>query len=394
MSEKIKLSYYLSHPIQYFSPLLRSLAEKTELSVYYFSDLSIKGSIDKGFGREVKWDIPLLQGYDSVFLKNYSRTQSMDNRFFDAVNPGVIASIRKDKAQVVLVNGWSYFSTILVIVAGRMMGRKIWLRAESPLNQELQKSSKVIRIKKILLGKLLFKRLVHRFLYIGTENRDFYKYYGVPEEKLIYTPYAVNNDHFQGEARKYKDDLPALKIQLGISPEKKVVLFTGKFIAKKRPMDLVKAFEAIGMGDWQLVMVGDGELRPEMEAFIKERGMSNVSLTGFVNQGSISQYYAIADVFVMCSGVGETWGLSVNEAMNFSKPVIVSATCGCSTDLVSDGINGFVFPEGELAELQAALLKVMQSESDRKRMGAASLDKINSFSIDAIVTNITKALYQ
>ena len=132
MKRKVKIAYYLSHPIQYFSPLLVKLADKADLKVYYFSDASVRGTIDKGFGQAVKWDIPLLEGYDYRFLKNYARSKSMDNRFFDAINPAVIKTIRKDKAEIIIVNGWSYFSTLLAIVTGKLYGKKIWLRAESP----------------------------------------------------------------------------------------------------------------------------------------------------------------------------------------------------------------------------------------------------------------------
>jgi glycosyltransferase involved in cell wall biosynthesis len=392
VDKKIKLAYYLSHPIQYFSPLLRSLAEKTDLNVYYFSDSSIKGTMDKGFGQKIKWDVPLLQGYKSRFIRNFSFGRSMNNRFLDAINPGVISMVCRDKAGVIIVNGWSYFSTVLVIVAGKIAGKQIWLRSENPLNQESRKSRKIIFLKKLLLEKLLFRIFVDRFLYIGTESKKFFQFYGVPENKLLYTPYAVDNAFFQEEFLKYKDDLPALKAELHIPIEKKVLLFTGKFIAKKRPMDLLKVFIEINRPDWQLIMVGEGELRAEMEAFIRENNAGNVLLTGFVNQTVIPRYYSVADIFVMCSGVGETWGLAVNEAMNFAKPIVVSATCGCSVDLVREGINGFIFGEGDLPAFKAALLTMMENEADRRRMGEASPGIVDEFSIALIVGNISKAL--
>ncbi len=69
--------------------------------------------------------------------------------------------------------------------------------------------------------------------------------------------------------------------------------------------------------------------------------MENVHLTGFINQSVIPKYYAIGDAFVMCSQEGETWGLSVNEAMNFALPIVVSDMVGCSEDLVEEGQNGY-----------------------------------------------------
>ena len=65
-----KLIFLNSHPIQYFAPLYQQITQGTNipLEVWYCSDESIKGKLDKGFGTAVKWDIPLLQGYAYQFL--------------------------------------------------------------------------------------------------------------------------------------------------------------------------------------------------------------------------------------------------------------------------------------------------------------------------------------
>ena len=71
---KYKIAFLLSHPIQYFFPLFKEIAKhpQTDLTVYYCSDENIKGMHDVGFGTDVKWGILLLDGYNCIFLKNYS----------------------------------------------------------------------------------------------------------------------------------------------------------------------------------------------------------------------------------------------------------------------------------------------------------------------------------
>ncbi|HXB06399.1 MAG TPA: glycosyltransferase family 4 protein [Puia sp.] len=393
MSANRKIVYFLSHPIQYFSPMLKALAEVTDLDVYYYSDASIKGAIDKGFGRSVTWDTPLLDGYRSAFLKNHRGDHGMNNKFWDVWNPGVWKTVRASGAEVIILNGWTYSSSWLVLVAAKVFGKEVWLRAENPLNQELRKSRGLIWIKTILLKYFLFRWFVDKCLYIGTESKSFFSYYGVPGGRMVYTPYAVDNAYFRSAWNANKDRLPQIKASLGLPAGKKILLFAGKYIPKKRPLDLLEVVASLDRENYFLVMVGEGELRPQMERFIRENNMDNVLLTGFINQTEMPLYYSVADVFVMCSGMGETWGLSVNEAMNFSKPVIVSDTCGCSTDLVRHGINGFVFPEGDLPGLKGSLLKMMESDEDRARMGEASREMIDAFSIGAIVENIQRAIY-
>lgn len=387
---KTKVSYYLSHPIQYFSPLLKLMAEEFDLEVYYFSNSSITGNYDVGFNQNVKWDLPLLEGYNYTFLKNISGRKSMSNRLFDVVNPSVISTIYKRKPQIVIVNGWSYFSSLLTILTSRVFGKKIWLRAENPLNQELTKNSKKIFIKKIFLKYILFPS-IHKFLYIGSESNKFFEYYGVPAHKLVFTPYSVDNKTFIKIADENQNKKTILRKELNLPEDSVIILFSGKYIEKKRPLDLIKAFHLLNNPNSFLVMAGEGKLRGEMEDYISKNNVQNILLTGFINQSAISKYYSAANIFVMCSGTGETWGLSVNEAMCFSLPVIVSSTCGCSEDLVRNNINGFSFPEGNIDELSKYMDTLVSNKKLREEFGKASLNIINNYNNEIIVENMKKA---
>jgi glycosyltransferase involved in cell wall biosynthesis len=391
VEKRPSVAYFLSHPIQYFSPLLKEMAKRMNLTVYYFSDASIKGQHDKEFGVSVQWDTPLLEGYNYIFLKNYSRRQALTNRFLDVFNPAVVGVLRKTRPDIVIVNGWTYSSTWLVLLFAKMFGSRVWLRAENPLNQEVRKSKKVLFAKKLLLKRLLFGGLVNKGLYIGTENRLFFEYYGLSGHKLVYTPYAVDNNYFATMHEGLRDRVPGIRRQLKLPVDKKIILFSGKFIHKKRPMDLVRAFHALNNTAYALVMVGEGELRTEMEQYIAANQLQQVYLTGFINQSVIPQYYAIADVFVMCSGMGETWGLSVNEAMNFEKPVVVSATCGCSTDLVHHEDNGLIFEEGNIEQLANGLRRILENDIFRHSAGKRSGVLIKKFSIVASAQNMEAA---
>ncbi|HEY8894490.1 MAG TPA: glycosyltransferase family 4 protein [Niastella sp.] len=390
--QPVKILYFLSHPIQYFSPLLKELAGTVDLEVVYFSDSSMKGGFDKGFGKSVTWDVPLLDGYKYTFLKNYRAHKGLNNKFGDVWNPGAWKKVRKAGNAIIMVNDWTYSSSWLVLLAAKLFGKKVWLRAENPLNQELKKSRKVLMVKKIVFKHFLFRWLVDKCLYIGTQSKSFFKYYGVDEKRLVFTPYSVDNNYFNSIWMQSKAQLSQVRERLKLPKEKKIVLFSGKYIDKKRPLDLLQAFAALNSDQYFLVMVGDGALRPNMERFIADKDMQNVLLTGFINQSEMPYYYAIADVFVMCSGPGETWGLAVNEAMNFSKPVIVSDTCGSSADLVQPGINGYVFEEGNINKLTAYLKQLLENDELRNKMGAASGSIIQNYSIQKIVNNIKQAV--
>ncbi len=183
-----------------------------------------------------------------------------------------------------------------------------------------------------------------------------------------------------------------LRAELGLPVDAFIILFSGKFIAKKRPLDLLKSLSKIQNSQVAAVFVGEGELRREMENFIRENDLGRRALlTGFVNQSVIPRYYAAADVFVMCSEKGETWGLSTNEAMNFSLPVILSDQVGSSYDLVEEGENGFTFPCGDVSDLAKKIESLAtMNESARRDMGATSLQKIGEYDFAAIIAGLQK----
>lgn len=383
----MKIIILNSHPIQYFAPLYQYLSKlDMTIEVWYCSMESIIGAEDKDFKTKIKWDIPLLDDYEYVFLKNYAIKPSIHNGFWGLVNLGVLKRILFADQSIIMVHGWGYFTHILTIVFGCICGHKVYLRAETPLNQELLQKKHKRFLKKILLS-LLFK-FVDAFLYIGTQNKQFYQYFGIEDKKLRFTPYAVDNDRFTRQADSFKKK--ELRTELNLPVNARIFLFSGKYSKKKRPLDILNAFLQVNMGPAYLILMGEGELRTEMEGFVRDHNLGvKVMLTGFVNQSRVSQYYAAADVFLMCSGGGETWGLSINEAMNFSMPIIVSDLTGSSLDLVKPGVNGFIFKTGDIQEL-ATILKIFveMDQENLEKMGSESKSIVSEYNF----ANIAKGL--
>lgn len=385
-----KVLFLNSHPIQYFAPLYQAMEreEGLDLTVLYGTKHGLSGELDREFGVGVKWDIPILEGYRSVFLKNHAPKPGIYG-FFGLINLGVIAYLAKAPKSTLVVHGWGYLTHVLAIVFGRVFGHTVCVRGESPASHERDRSAHSIRLRRLLYGKLLF-RFANYFLYIGGENKQFYQQYGVPASKLRFAPYAVDNERFAKASARLRPEKNALRSRLGLPSDKTVILFSGKYIDKKRPLDLLVAFHQSKLRDSAyLVFMGEGELRPVMERFIEKNKLDNVCLTGFVNQLVVPEYYALADIFVMCSQAGETWGLSTNEAMNFRLPLLLSDLTGSSADLVKDGQNGYVFKTGETDDLTQKLdLLLAKTPEERCAMGLVSEDIVQGYSYQKIMEAI------
>jgi glycosyltransferase involved in cell wall biosynthesis len=379
-----RLAIFMSHPIQYQISLLRNIAknEGIDLLVSYYWDFGINESYDPEFGSKIKWDLPLLDGYKSRFITNYAKHKSTS--FFGCINPGVVPPILRKEFDVVLIFGWALFSNWLVVLAAFFSRTPILLCAESPLSHEVPKKGFFGKIRRGAL-KTLFS-MTSGFLYIGQENRLFYESFGISPKKLFFAPYAVDNTRHVGTRKETPIERSA------VAPVK--ILFVGKLIEKKRPMDLLQAFHrlqgTLGESMAALWFVGSGNQQADLENYVSEHQVKAVTFWGFQNQTELPRFYASADIFVLPSGYGETWGLVVNEAMCHGKPVIVSDLVGCGRDLVT-GNNGFRFPYKDVPQLAEALGKLVSDSALRSRFGQESFRIIQGYSQEVSAGNITNA---
>ena len=67
-----RLAVVISHPIQYYAPWFRELTQESGLylKVFYLWDFGVSHQRDRGFGQQIQWDVPLLEGYDHTFVAN------------------------------------------------------------------------------------------------------------------------------------------------------------------------------------------------------------------------------------------------------------------------------------------------------------------------------------
>lgn len=376
-----KLAIITTHPIQYYSPVYKLLSERknVELKVFYtWEPESYK--LDKGFMKEVVWDIPVLQGYHYEFVPNGGNQQ---NNFWSVRNPTLRQRIQDFAPDIILVVGWNFLSHLQVLRYFSNHQTTLAFRGDSTLLDEVSFLKTAVR--------RLFLKWVYGHidvaLYVGECSKNYFLTHGVRQDKLIYSPHAIDNDRFDKSVRELNPQRDELRRQFNISNDQIVFLFVGKFQRKKDPQTLLNAFGKLRKGAAALIMVGTGDL----EEVLKEmsRGNPDIHFPGFMNQTELPTYYCIADVFCLPSiGPGETWGLSINEAMACSKPVIVSDKCGGAKDLVKPGVNGYIFKAADQNGLSHFMERFLNNRSLAREMGKHSREIISSFSFDKVVKSI------
>ncbi|EME67794.1 glycosyltransferase [Paramagnetospirillum caucaseum] len=358
-----RLLYLVSHPIQYQAPLLRRIAAEPgiDLRVIFERKDTVQGYHDPGFGTQVRWDVDLLGGYDHATMAETSLESEIG------------------RADAVWMHGWDSSARLKALGLARVRGRPVLMRGENQDQAMPDGPGPRGWVKRRYLA-WIFRRC-RAFLAIGTANGDYYLRRGIGKERIFSMPYAVDNQAFAERAAGA--DGMALRRSLGIPDGLPVVLFAGKFQRRKRPDLLLDAWKTLAQPRPVLLMVGDGEMRAELEAWAEP----GVVFAGFRNQGELPGFYAMADAFVLPSE-SEPWGLAVNEAMACGTAVVVSDQVGAARDLV-DETTGAVFPAGDAAALSTALSQVI-ARSDC--LGAQAAERIAGWDFEADVAGLKQAL--
>lgn len=386
---KAKLGILTTHPIQYYAPLFRHLSgvEGLESTVYY----CLKPTSEQqgtGFGIPFEWDLDLVSGYNSKWLKNESRCPDLQ-RFSGCDTPGIADIIERERFDAFLTIGWYTKSMWQAIRACWRSGTPLLVRGDSHLYGDSAWPAKIIK-------RIAYPWFMKRFfacLAVGKWSEEYFSHYGA--RRIIKSPHFVDNSWFAERCARAVPHAARIREDLGIPARSFVFLFVGKFEEKKRPLDMLHALKGLrdsGSGGCavHLLMVGDGVLRGKCQEYALRHSLP-AAFAGFMNQAEMPKAYGISDVLVLPSDGRETWGLVINEAMACGLPAIVSDRVGCWPDLIKEGETGYVYGCSDIAALSARMNGMIHRD-DIASMGARAQAHVANFTVDRAAEGILKAI--
>ncbi|MCK7590226.1 glycosyltransferase family 4 protein [Subsaxibacter sp. CAU 1640] len=378
-----KLAIVTTHPIQYNAPWFRLLASRNncDLKVFYTWSQSKDTVKDRTFGREIKWDIPLLDGYDFEFVENVSKRPG-SHHFFGIDCPDLISKIEMFNPDAILFFGWNFKSHLLAMryFKGRT---SVWFRGDSTLINE--SGGLKTKLRRIIL-KAVYSYIDKAF-YVGEANKAYFLKHNLKNGQLVRAPHAIDNERFKDDQLKnYEEKAIEWRRALGYNDDDIVILYAGKFEPVKQLNILIRSvINANKRRSFpvKLLLVGNGPLENDLKNFAIDD--PNIQFLGFQNQTQMPIVYRLGDIFCLPSR-SETWGLAVNEAMASSRPVIFSDNVGSFEDVYVEGYNGFSFPHSDENNLQKLV-----EELDLKKilaMRCNSRNHIENFTMLKIVEAI------
>lgn len=371
IAEPLRLAVIVSHPIQHFAPWHRAIAArgKVKLKVLFCCDWGAENYHDPEFGISVKWDMPLLEGYDHLFLPIRKRPAKLD--FWQVDNPAVTNVLENYRPDVIQLFGYAHRTNWRALLWAHRAGVPVLLFSDSSGRATTGLLKR--RAKEVVVRQ--FYSRIDGALAVGDNNREYHRHYGLPNERIFPGCLPVDVQWLYDQVPDCAEIRQQLRERFSVAAEEFILLFCGKFSARKRPLDLIRALKRFGSLKQRVhaLFVGEGTERATLE---REAGMdlgSTIHLAGFANQTEIPRYYAGADALVVTSAA-DPHPLVVTEAAAFGLPAIVSDAIGCigPTDTAQPGVNVMTFPCGDVAALANCIAKLTSDQTLWRKMSAAA----------------------
>lgn len=355
-----RLAVLVTHPVQYFAPVFQELTHypDLEIKVFFGCDHGVRPREDPNFGVIVKWDCEPTANFGHEFLYT-GLLEGLKNLSGIKLATKAATAINRYQPDYVLIFSYSpsfiTASTILLYLAGH----KLMLRAETT-DTAFKRSYFKDRIRQFILN-FYYQQFTH-FFPIGTNSTNHYSRMGVEQSRFTVARYAIDVEFFQKQVDYWLPQRGFLRAAMGIEIEDEVLLYCGKMFPPKNPLLIPQALSLLSPQQkdriW-LVAVGDGEFKKAFEKSAKAQLGNRAIFVGFKNQSELGKYYALSDTLILPSQSGETWGLVVNEALQFGLRVIVSDKVGSGRDLIQNERTGLIFPSGDPIALSKAITQFM-----------------------------------
>ena len=337
----MKIALFTEIPAPFRIPLFNALAARAELRVLFLARTD---------PRRTHYDLHQDEWqFDHVFLRG--RQLDRGGRW-TVLNRGVVKELRRFRPDAVAVGGWNQpaFWEALAYTKVARVPLLVWIESTE---RDARSEAKPLELAK----RALVRGAAGAFV-PGAASAEYARLLGVPEDRIVVAPNAVDNAFFRTFPRR--DDAMCTFLYVGrLDPEKGIDV-------------LLDAFEDV---PGRLVLAGTGSETPTLEA----RASDRVTFVGPVPRDQTPRLYASADVFVLPSR-SEQWGMVLNEAAAAGLPLVATDAAGAAYELVDDDLR---VPAGDVEALRGALQRLEADPALRRAVGERARERVSRLTPEA-----------
>lgn len=338
----------------YWQPVLAEFTKVFKNTIFY-TGLVWPGFDPKVPGADVIKLVGEMKSLELTKTEGYSRRVML-------VSPGIINELLQFKPQIVLAQAYSLWTLLAVLLKPWGKWRLIIIYDGSSPNSDFRDSSL----------RSAFRRFMSSHAEAFVANSHAAKDYligavGAKPETVFTRTYLVPDA--KALQQSYEESaIASLELQ------RPIFLYVGRITPRKGLQPLLEAcalLQAQGYRNYTLLVIGTGEQRQELEAFIRNRDLENqVHWLGWVEYGRLGAYFQQADVFVFPT-FEDIWGMVALEAMVFGKPVLCSQWAGAA-EMIVEGENGYIFDPYEADKLATVMRRFLDKPDLITSMGDKS----------------------
>lgn len=311
--------------------------------------------------RDKKWFEGLVCNYKKIKL-NKKRC------FFKFYKGEIKQLLLKENFDVVILGNYLSFTGLEVCKVCKKLPTKIFVSADGAL-------PKKDGFLKYHIKRKILKRCDY-YLSPSEKTDEYFLNYKIKKEKIFRYNFTnlASNEILSFFKRQEKQG------------EQVIILGVGQFIYRKGFDVLIRACKDLPV---KLVLVG-GEPTEEYLKIINEETIKNVEFFPFKAKKDLSEIYLKSDIFVLPTR-DDPWGLVINEAMNYSLPIITTDKCVAGLDLIEEGKGGFIIKSDSVSELSQAINKLLDYDL-RISFGKYNNEKIQGDTIQNMAKSVERAL--
>lgn len=352
----MKILWITNIPSPYRVQFFKTLGLKCDLTVLFEKSSSSE--------RNDSWTNYVFENFTGILLRGFE--VSADRAF----SPSVIKYLRRNKYDHIIVSNIASPTGILAIEYMRMCGIPYLIEGDGGIPKD------GVGIKEKLKKHII--KGAKGYFSTGAKHDSYYLKYGANNKNIFRYPFTslYSKDILQKplsdeEKKKYKTEL-------GIKEDIAIVTI-GQFIHRKGYDILLNACGLLH-GKAGVYLIG-GKPNDEYLKIIKDNKLSNIHFCDFMEKSDILKWLKAADIFVLPTRE-DIWGLVINEAMSAGLPIITTTNCVAGTELIKDGINGFIISTEDSLSLAEKISKLENDKNLRKEMAYNNLDKIKEYTFE------------
>lgn len=270
----------------------------------------------------------------------------LDRRFL-VISHGMTKLLNKFNPDVIVASEYNQ-SVQMAFTWARLHGKKFVSWTDGTIRSESEFKGLRILMRKRIISK------ANAFIASSSSSRDLQIKYGADPEKIHISYLTVKTDAYKVKHLGSKHGLQ--------------IVFVGRLVKGKGLHLLFKALTHV-VGDYRLVIVGDGPERASLELLSEELCVEDkVTFVGFQQREAITGYYANSDLFVLPT-LNDCFGLVILEAMCASLPVITTIYADGAPDLIVNGESGIILDPNNETEFAKVIQKFIDDKEYAKRLG-------------------------